>query len=100
MVIFNCVAVFQNEADEAIAARHEKEHTKHRYRTRTSDLIITLRDRFIFATLCGHPSLIPIELEDIAKTLCRAVSPIRPGRHYKRVFRWQNTNNHNLKSRL
>ena len=100
MVIFNCVAVFQNEADEAIAMRHEKEHTKHRYRARTSDLIITLRDRFIFATLCGHPSLAPIELNDIAKTLSRAVSPIRPGRHYKRVFRWQNTNNHNLKSRL
>jgi hypothetical protein len=40
------------------------------------------------------------ELNEISKILSRAVSPVRPNRRYKRVFRPFNANNHNLKSRL
>ena len=100
MVLLNSVAVFQLEADEAVYERQKDTFAKYEYRARTSDLIITLRDRFIFAALCGHPSLTKWEMEDIIKTLARVVSPVRPGRSFPRIFRPFNSVNHNLKSCL
>lgn len=55
MVLLNAVAVFQREADEAVVERQKNKSLKHKNRAKTSDLIITLRDRFIFAVLCGNP---------------------------------------------
>ena len=80
MVLLNTVAVFQNEADEEVRKRQKPKRLKHSSRARTSDLIITLRDRFIFATLCGRPRVFDVEYPNIIKTLARCVSPIRPGR--------------------
>ena len=100
MVLLNSVAVFQHEADEAVKDRHKDKPVKHEYRARTSDLIITLRDRFIFAALCGHPSLTKWEMDDVIKTLARVVSPVRPGRAFPRNFKPFFSVNHNLKSLL
>jgi hypothetical protein len=94
------VAIFQQDADEAVQQRQQGKRVKHLNRARTSDLIITLRDRFIFAALCGHPSLCAAEMDDVIRTMARAVSPVRQGRHFKRLFRPHNAANHNLKSRL
>jgi hypothetical protein len=100
MVLFNAVAVFQREADEAVQKRQQGKSIKHVNRARTSDLIITLRDRFIFAVLCGNPTFAATEMDSIIKTMARAVSPVRQGRKFNRTFRPVNSANHNLKSHL
>jgi hypothetical protein len=100
MVLINCVAVFQKEADEAVLARQKDKPIKHTNRARTSDLIVTLRDRFIFANLCAHPVLAAFETRAVIKILARSVSPIRPGRSYPRHPAPYQANNFNLKSHL
>ena len=100
MVLLNSVAVFQSEADEVVRERQETKSCKHEYRARTSGLIVTLRDRFIFAVLCGNPMLTSLEMERIIKMIAREVSPIRPGRSYPRHFKPAYAANHNLKSHL
>jgi hypothetical protein len=100
MLLLNSVAVFQNEADQSVQLRHQEKNVKHLYRARTSDLIVTLRDRFIFAALCGHPMLTAWEMDDVILTLARSISPVRPGRSFPRNFKPFLNVNHNLKSHL
>ena len=100
MVLLNSVAVFQNEADNAVTERQKDNPPKHECHARTSDLIITLRDRFIFAALCAHPMLTKLEMDDVIKTLARVVSPVRPARSFPRDFKPFYSVNHNLKSHL
>jgi transposase len=100
MLLLNSVAVFQHEANNAVRARQKDKNPKHLNLARTSDLIITLRDRFIFAALCGHPLLTAWEMDDVIRTLARVVSPVRPERSYPRNFKPFYKVNHNLKSHL
>ena len=100
MVLMQAVAVFQRNADEAVQKRHKGKPVKHSYRARTSDLIVTLRDRFVFAVLCGRPMFCNKEMETVIKILARTLSPVRPGRSYPRVFRPGDAVKMNLKSRL
>jgi len=100
MVLLNSVAVFQSEADEAVCKRQEGKNLKNKNRARTSDLIITLRDQFIFAVLCDRLLFADSEVERIIKTMARAVSPIRPGRSFPRVHKPFLVANSNLKSHL
>jgi len=100
MVLLNSVAVFQREADDAVRERQEGKNLKNQNRARTSDLIIILRDRFVFATLCGRPMLAGFEMKRIIKTMARAVSPLRPGRSFPRLHRPFLVANFNLKSHL
>jgi len=100
MVLLNSVAVFQREADETVHKRHEGKNLKNQNRARTSDLIITLRDRFIFAVLCGHPMIADSEMKRVINTMARTVSPIRPGRSFPRVHKPSLVANANLKSHL
>jgi len=86
MVLMNAVAVFQKVADEEIRERHKDKPVKYEYRARTSDLIITLRDRFIFAVLCGRPLLAKWEMASVIKSIARTLSPVRPGRSFPRRF--------------
>lgn len=87
MVLIIYAAIFQKEADEAVAERQKDKQLKHTYHARTSDLIVTLRDRFIFASLCGHPQLASMELGSVMRELTRVVSPVRPGRSFPRVHK-------------
>ncbi len=100
MVLMQAVAVFQKEADEAVLERQKDKPVKNHNRARTSDLIVTLRDRFIFAVLCNRPMFCVKEMEEIIKTMARTVSPVRPGRSFDRVFRPSDNVRMNLKSRL
>jgi len=100
MVLLNSVAVFQREADEAVRERQKGKQLKHINQARTSDLIITLRDRFIFAVLSGNPMLSSVEMEYVIRTMARVVSPVRPGRSFPRNFKPRFVANHNLKSHL
>jgi hypothetical protein len=100
MVLMQAVAVFQKDADAAVRKRQEGKPVKHLNRARTSDLIVTLRDRFIFAVLCGRPMFCAKEMETVIKTMARVVSPVRQGRSFKRVFRPLDAVRSNLKSRL
>ena len=67
MVLLNSVAVFQAEADDAVQERQKGKNLKNQSRARTSDLIITLRDQFVFAVLCGHPMFTDSEVARIFK---------------------------------
>lgn len=102
MVLLNSVAVFQKEADIAVLKRQacSSKPTKYVNRARTSDLIITLRDRFIFANLCGHPLLAAAETKTIIKAISRSVSTVRPGRSFPRHPAPYQAANFNLKSHL
>jgi len=100
MVLMNSVAVFQQAADNQIQDRQKKKDLKHPYRARTSDLIITLRDRFIFAVLCGIPDFTKLEMPSIIKTMARTVSPLRPDRSFHRRFHRSLDANLNLLSCL
>jgi hypothetical protein len=100
MVLMLSVAVFKREADSTVRDRQKDKELKHMSRARTSDLIVTLRDRFIFASLCEHPGVSAVEMNDIIKTLARVVSPVRPGRKFPRLPKPHLEVNHNLKSHL
>jgi hypothetical protein len=100
MVLLNSVAVFQHDADELVGHRHENKPLKHSYHARTSGLIVTLRDEFIFAVLSGNPMFSALEMERIIYAMAREVSPVRPGRAFPRIFKPAFKANHNLKSHL
>jgi hypothetical protein len=100
MVLLNSVAVFQQEADTVVTQRQITKHLKHQHRARTSDLIVTLRDRFVFAVLYNKPIFSDLEIERIIHTMARAVTPVRPGRSFPRHRKPFLNVNHQLKSRL
>lgn len=100
MVLINCVSVFQKEADEAILKRQKGKPIKHLNRARTSDLVVTLRNRYIFANLCGYPVIANFETKAVIKILARSISSVRPGRSFPRHPAPYQKNNFNLKSHL
>ena len=100
MVLLNSVAVFQKEADKEVQKRQKVKPLKHKNRARTSGLIVTLRDRFIFAALCGKAKFTAMEMERVIKAMAREISPVRPGRSFPRNFKPAFAANHNLKSHL
>ena len=100
MALLNVVATFQKEANVKVHKRQKGKTLKHANRARTSDLIVTLRDRFIFAALCDRPMFSASEMELVIATMARVVSPVRPGRHYDRKFKSDAVTCQNLKSRL
>jgi len=100
MALLNMVAVFQKEADEAVLERQKALPVKRHSRARNSDLIISLRDRFIFATLCGQPEQADLAMDGIFKELARAISPVRPDRHFPRTHKPYAAANSQLKSCL
>ena len=100
LVLLINTAIAQQEADEEVANRHESKNNKHSYRATTTKIVIALRDRLIFATLCGYPELAALALEDILFELARAVSPVRPGRSSPRKPKPFLKVNLNLKSVL
>jgi hypothetical protein len=100
MILLIAVSVFQAAADSVVADRHNNKQLKHKYRARTSDLIITLRDRFIFATLCGVSAFADKELENVISLMAWAVSSIRPSRSFVRRHRPFCKTSQNLKSSL
>ncbi len=99
MAVLNAVAVFQQNADEVVNER-QRPTAKHKMRARTTGIIITLRDRFIFAVLCGKRKFADREIANVLRAMAREVSPVRPGRSYPRNFKPAFSANHNLKSVL
>jgi len=99
MVLLNAVAVFQAEADQLVSQRAAPDD-KHQYRARTSDLIISLRDRFIFAVFCSDNEFAIAEIENVITTMARSVSAIRPDRSFPRIHRPFSRVEANLKSHL
>lgn len=100
MVMLISMAVFQREADQVVQERQEEKNVKHQNRARTSGIIVTLRDEFIFAVLCGNPLFAESEMDRIIRAMARETSPVRPGRSFPRDFKPCYKANHNLKSHL
>jgi hypothetical protein len=87
MLLLNSIAIFQKEADYLIHERQKEKSLMHEYHARTSDLIITLRDRSIFTALSAHSMLTELEIGKIIETMARSVSSIRHGRSFPRIFK-------------
>ena len=100
MVLLDTVAVFQKEADQAVHDRQAGKSLKHSYQARTSHLIITLRDEFVFTVLSSILGFSGLDFEHIISSIAREVSPIRPNRSFPRIFKPAYNANHNLKSHL
>jgi len=100
MVMMNAITVFRHEADAEIESRQKHKNTKHQNQAKVSDLIITLRDKFILATLDKTSSFYKDEMPMLIRTIARSISPIRLCRSFERKPRPFNAVNHNLKSRL
>jgi hypothetical protein len=100
MVLLIQAAIFKHKADEAVSRRQKGKTIKHSYQARTSDIVVTLRDRFIFASLCGHPILAKRELNAILREVARVVSPIRQDRSFSRIHKPLGVTNPFLKSCL
>lgn len=100
LVILITVAVAQKEADSIVQKRQNPKQVKHLSRARTSDLIVTLRDHFIFSTLASQSEHTLWALDNIIKLLARTTSPVRPGRSFPRIPKPCAAANQNLKSHL
>lgn len=86
MVLINSIAVFKNEADAKVREEKASKNQKHTYQSRTSDMVVTLRDRFIFVSLLSMSGGgdYSEEMNDIISVLAASSSPIRPGRSFER----------------
>lgn len=100
MVLMNTVAVFERAATDSLKKRQWGKNLKHVYKIRCSDLIVTLRDEFIFAVLHPDATFTSAEIDRIVPTLARAVSAIRSGRSFPRPFKHSRAANQHLKSHL
>ena len=100
MVIAIAVAIFQCEADKLVDEEQNSKNNKLQYRARTSNIIITMRDNFIFAALSGNPLLCNETLDKIVRIMARSKSAVRPGRSFPRNFSTIANAKLNLKSTL
>jgi len=100
LVMLLFAQMFQRDADAEIAKPQEPLPVKYLNRARTSHIVVTLRDRFIFSALCGYPKLATFEFRSVMDELARVVSPQRPGRSFPRNPKPAAAANLLLKSRL
>jgi hypothetical protein len=105
MVLMICVSVFKAEADEELkskrAASKQGTPNKYQYQVRQSDLIVTLRDRFVFNVLRQNRVLAALSIQRLIPVLARSTSPIREAdRHFPRHVDSLSSFNPSLKSHL
>jgi len=84
MVLMISIAVFEKAANGEIKEKQQGKANKHKYKVRTSDMVVTLRDRFIFETFFGNSAESEKKLEEIISLLAYSKSPVRPDRHFAR----------------
>jgi len=99
MVLMISVAVFKADADGEIEKRQQRKFNKHKYKTRLSDLVVTLRDAFVFETLIAEPDSFD-KIKDIIALIAYSASPVRPGRSFTRNPSLALSVNSQLKSHL
>lgn len=100
MVLMIAVAVFQKAADKQIGETQSTKSNKHTYKAKTSDLVVTLRNRFIFHTFMQNNIKVTDAIQDIVDTVAYSKSPVRPGRAFPRRHNLSLASNDNLKSHL
>jgi hypothetical protein len=84
MVLMNAVSVLRDEADILVQEERAHKENKYKYTPNTGDLIVTLRDEFIFSCLRDDNESGAMRIPSIIATIARSVLPIRPGRHCSR----------------
>lgn len=100
IVIYNIAVAYQKEANIVIEKRHNGKKNKYKYQARFTDLVVTLRDRLVIATLCLSPPGREKEIKEIVNVIAKSVSPIRPNRTAIRKNKRFYNVNHNIKSCL
>jgi len=99
MVLMIATAVFQRDADKVVQSKQEHKKNKHFYKTRTSDLVVNMRNHFIFS-VCAQDNNAAIILDSLIALCARSTTAIQPDRHWKRVFPNASNRHNNLKSSL
>ena len=88
LVMFNLTADLFDEANKQIKQEQEDKSLKHEYKARYSNLVLTLRERFIKAFYADDPDLLEEELmymlETVMTEIKRTKSPIRQDRSFPR----------------
>ena len=100
MVLMISIAVFEKEANAEIERKQRDKSNKHKYKVRTSDMLVTLRDRFVFETFFGNPAGSEARMKAIISLLAYSKSAVRPDRHFPRRHVPYCAANPQLKSRL
>jgi len=99
MVLMIGVAVFQRDADKMIEIKHKFKNNKHFYKARTSDLVINLKNNYIFSVLRQDGNCMEL-LQNIVEICAYSLTAVQPDRHFERVFCNSANRYDNLKSRL
>lgn len=100
MLLMNSIAVYRRQADVMVQKAREGKILKHTYKPKTSDMVVTLRDRFIFSCLSDDKDKCIPEMDEIISLLAASVAPLRPGRSFKRKRKPNRAFNLQLKSHL
>lgn len=100
MVLMISVAVFDKEANEKIEKSQRPQFNKHAYKANTGDMVVTLRDEFVFSVLRKNKLLSMYKIKRIIAKLAYSKSPIRPQRSFPRHKDRHISFNLNLKSHL
>jgi len=100
MVILIGVAIFQKEGNIVVKAVRKHKNDKHEHEVNISNLVSTMRDRFIFIVLF-HPDEAYVEREviDITYKIAEAIIPKIKNRHFPRKPKPHYKAKHNLKVR-
>jgi len=100
MVILIGVAIFQKEGNEIARALRKNKKNKHEVSVNISNIVSTMRDRFISIVLFGkEEGFREEELYDIIYKIANSVESIRKNRQFPRIPRPRNKAKHNLKTR-
>jgi len=99
MVLMVAVAVFQRDADKMAEIKRKGKGNKHVYKARTSDLVVNMRNNFIFSVFRNDANCMN-RLDDLIELCAYSVSAVQPGRHFLRVFTNSSNRHDNRKSLL
>jgi len=100
MVILIGVAIFQKEGNIIVKAVRKHKNDKHEHEVNISNIVSTMRYRFIF-TVLFHPDEAHVEREviDITYKIAEAIIPKIKNRHFPRKPKPHYKAKHNLKVR-
>lgn len=100
MILMIGIAVFEKPANESIQNSQQGKNNKLSYKVNTADLVVTLRNEFIFEVFRENKVLDDNFIKKIVSQLAYSKSPIRPGRSFPRHKGRSSSFNLNAKSHL
>ena len=84
MVVMIVAAAFEKEANKDIEKDQQYKTNKHSYKAKFGDLVVTLRNEFIFATLRADDTTAELKLNELVSIMAKSKSPVRKNRSFER----------------